>query len=51
MTLEIGGNLGLVLILWLLLHYLTRHFFLSVEDLVRINEALDHLKLRGWKSK
>lgn len=46
MTLEIGGNLGLVLILWLLLHYLTRNFFLSIDDLYWLKKALDQTQRR-----
>lgn len=46
MTLEIGGNLGLVLIVWLLLHYLTRYFFLSVSELQWLKKALDQTQKR-----
>lgn len=46
MTLEIGGNLALVIISGLLLHFLTRFFFFSLGDVQKIKEALEQAPKR-----
>lgn len=40
MTIEIGGNLAIVLIFFILARYFTTNFFFSVMDLTHIKEML-----------
>lgn len=46
MTIEIGGNLAIVIISGLLLHYLTRFLFFSLSDVLKIKEALEQAQKR-----
>lgn len=46
MTIEIGGNLAIVIISGLLLHYLTRFFFFSLGDILKIKDALEQVQKR-----